>query len=276
MPAISLDDIGSSAQARPKKKTSKATVKAATSIKKAKSVKVVSKGIRAKKKKKRDPALDLMPTLIDADSMYSEIAAATAKKQAEDEAPKKKKKKKKENAVDTIKKAKKKRDKPAKTTDLAALEGQLMEVLDDIPDVIKQENEQLQEYITMFTKCQSIARICEKQYEVSKQSKDIYALMQLYNQMREIIADLRALRDVNQLGEILNSEVLGPFAESAGTILISVFHAITAWNKNNLDVDSIANAHAATQQIIRSAAKDIEQAYQAGLDKTVGIFSASA
>lgn len=151
-----------------------------------------------------------------------------------------------------------------------------MEVMDEIPDVIKQENDQIAEYMTMFKQCQNMARLCEGAYRDKKQSRDIYALMQLYNQMREIIADLRALRDVGQLGEILNAEVLGPFAESAGTILVGVFHQINAWNKKNLPVELISAAQNSTQNIIRRAAKDVEQSYQAGLDKTVQIFSASA
>ena len=151
-----------------------------------------------------------------------------------------------------------------------------MAVVDDIPDAIKQENDQIQEYLTMFTQCQAMARECEKMYLDKKQSRDIYALMKLYDQMREIIADLRALRDVSQLADILNQEVLGPFAESAGTILVSVFHQVNAWNKKNLPVELIANAQAAMQNIIRKSAKDVEQSYQAGLDKTVQIFSASA
>ena len=268
MAAISLDDIGTFAQ--PTKKKSKAKVKAKTTAKKAK---VVSTGVKVKKKKKSDPSKDIMPSQIDPESFYADIAASQKAVNAvkEEKAPKKKKK---ENPVDVIKKKKNKNKKLS--TDIVALEGELMQVMDEIPDVIKQENEQIAEYMVMFKQCQNMSRICEQAYEEKKQSRDIYALMQLYNQMREIIADLRALRDVSQLADILNEEVMGPFAESAGTILVGVFHSINAWNKKNLPVELIAGAQNQTQTIIRNAAKDIEQAYQAGLAKTVQIFSASA
>ncbi|QZE56379.1 hypothetical protein pEaSNUABM40_00185 [Erwinia phage pEa_SNUABM_40] len=273
MAAISLDDIGSFAQA-PAKKKSKAKVKAKTTVKKAKTV---SKGVKVKKKKKSDSVNDELPKHIDPESFYSDIAASQKAMQSlnEPKPEKVKKKKKKENAVDTLKK-KKKKDKKSLSTDVAVLEGQFIEAMDEIPDVIKQENAQIQEYMTMFTQCQDMARICEKQYKAGKQSRDIYALMQLYNQMREIIADLRALRDVGQLGEILNVEVLAPFAESAGTILVDVFHKLNAWNKKNLPIEMIAGAQNQVTQIVRNAAKDIEQSYQASLSKTVQIFSASA
>lgn len=274
MAAISLDDIGSFAQpAKASAKKSKAKVKAKTTVKKAKTV---SKGVKVKKKKKSDPSKDVLPKHIDPDDFYSDIAASQKAMQSLDEPKPKKAKKKKENAVDTIKKKKKKKESRSLSTDMVALEGQFLEVMADVPDVIKQENDQIAEYMTMFKQCQSMARLCEEQYTKSKQSRDIYALMQLYNQMREIIADLRALRDVSQLAEILNEEVMGPFAESAGTILVGVFHQINAWNKKNLPVEMIAGAQNQTQTIIRNAAKDIEQAYQAGLSKTVQIFSASA
>lgn len=275
MAAISLDDIGSFAQSAAKKK-SKAKVKAKTTVKKAKTV---SKGVKVKKKKKSDPSNDVLPQNTDADDFYADIAAtqkAIKSLPAPDADPvKKPKKKKKENAVDTIKK-KKKKDKKSLSNDIVALEGQFIEAMADVPDVIKQENEQIAEYMTMFKQCQDMARLCEKNYKEKLQSRDIYALMQLYNQMREIIADLRALRDVGQLGEILNEEVLGPFAESSGTILVSVFHQVNAWNKKNLPIELVNAAQNAVQAIIRRAAKDVEQSYQASLTKTVQIFSASA
>ena len=275
MAAISLDDIGSFAQPAAKKK-SKAKVKAKTTVKKAKTV---SKGVKVKKKKKSDPSNDMLPQNTDAGDFYADIAAtqkAIKSLPAPDAEPvKKPKKKKKENAVDTIKK-KKKKDKKSLSNDIVALEGQFIEAMADVPDVIKQENEQIAEYMTMFKQCQDMARLCEKNYKEKLQSRDIYALMQLYNQMREIIADLRALRDVGQLGEILNEEVLGPFAESSGTILVSVFHQVNAWNKKNLPIELVNAAQNAVQAIIRRAAKDVEQSYQAGLTKTVQIFSASA
>lgn len=275
MAAISLDDIGSFAQPVEKKK-SKAKVKAKTTVKKAKTV---SKGVKVKKKKKSDPSKDLLPQNTDAGDFYSDIAATQRAIKAlpapEAESVKKPKKKKKENAVDTIKK-KKKKDKKSLSRDVAALEGQFIEAMADVPDVIKQENDQIQEYMTMFKQCQAMARECEKLYLDKKQSRDVYALMKLYDQMREIIADLRALRDVGQLGEILNEEVLGPFAESSGTILVSVFHQVNAWNKKNLPIELVNAAQNAVENIVRRAAKDIEQSYQAGLTKTVQIFSASA
>lgn len=272
MAAISLDDIGSFAQPAKTGKKSKAKVKAKTTVKKAKTV---SKGVKVKKKKKSDPSKDVLPKHIDPDDFYSDIAASQKAMQSLEEPKPKKVKKKKENAVEAIKK-KKKKEKKSLSTDVAALEGQFLEAMAEVPDVIRQENDQIAEYLTMFKQCQSMARICEDAYKDKKQSRDIYALMQLYNQMREIIADLRALRDVSQLAEILNAEVMGPFAESAGTILIGVFHQINAWNKKNLPVEMIAGANNQTETIIRNAAKDIEQAYQAGLSKTVQIFSASA
>lgn len=270
MAAISLDDIGSYAQ--PAKK-GKAKVKAKTTAVRAKTV---SKGVKVKKKKKKSEA-ELLPQHIDPDTFYSDIASTQKAMKSLEHKPKKKKKKKSDNPVDVLKKTKGKKSKSKSlSTDIVALEGELMQVMSEVPDVIKQENEQIAEYMTMFTQCQNMARICEEAYRDKKQSRDIYALMQLYNQMREIIADLRALRDVGQLGDILNEEVLGPFAESAGTILVGVFHQINAWNKKNLPVELISGAHGAMENIIRKAAKDVEQSYQAGLDKTVQIFSASA
>lgn len=272
MAAISLDDLDAIGQsARPSKKKKTGT-KAKSTAKKAKTAKVVS-SVKIKKKKTKSLLDDDLPTSFDAAALL-ELPPPKQKKTKEEKAAKPKKKK---NAAEAeiAQKKKKKKGLPS-TTEVSSMEAQVGELLAEIPDVMKQENEQIAEYLIMFTKLRDMARTCEQQYFKSKQSRDVYALMQIYNQMREVIADLRALRDVGQMGEILNAEVITPLTEACGNSLIKYSQELMAWANGHLDPDAIANMRAASDKILGRNAQDMQSAYLNSLDKTVQIFSSSS
>lgn len=274
--SISLDDLdaigrtASKSSTKKKKKTIKAksTAKPAKSVStptKAKKVKIITS---SKVKKKKTEKFDPDAIALDAASMYADIAAAKEQTMV------KTKKKKKDVVEETIKKKKKKKTGLAlpSANEGRDLDAQMQDVLAAIPDAVKQENDQLTEYQVMFTKLRRMARICERLYFAKKQSRDVYALMKIYDQMREIIADMRALRDVGQLGDTLNAEVLGPLAQANATSLIGFHQAVNAWAKANMPEHTIANFREASDIIVRKCAKDMEQNYHNSLTKTVEVF----
>lgn len=271
--SLSLDDLDAIGSMAQKSKKKKSGIKAKSTAKRAKSAKVVS-SVKVKKKKKTGDLLNSEPSLVD---LLPEAAPAKKSKAAKPEKVDKPKKKKKINAAqhEIGKKVKKKAGVPT-GTELVMMEAQVGELMADIPDVIKQENEQIGEYLIMFDKLRDMARECENKYLDKKESRDIYALMQIYNQMREVIADLRALRDVGQLGEILNTEVLGPLVESSANSIVKIRQELLAWSNGHLNPDDLANFTAAVDKIVRRNAKDIQTAYEGSLNKTVQIFSSSA
>lgn len=270
--ALSLDDLDAIGGAAQKSKKKKSGIKAKSTAKRAKSAKVVS-SVKVKKKKKTGDLFNAEPSL---DHLLDDVPAKKPKA-AKAEKVEKPKKKKKINAAqrEIEKKVKKKAGVPT-GLEIATMEAQVGELMADIPDIIKQENEQIGEYLIMFDKLRAMARECEAKYMAKKESRDIYALMQLYNQMREVIADLRALRDVGQLGEILNTEVLGPLVESSANSIVKIRQELLAWSNGHLNPDDLANFSAALDKIIRRNAKDIQTAYEGSLNKTVQIFSSSA
>lgn len=251
MPAISLDDYGSDAAERkkPAKKKSGTKIKVKSTAKKAKTV----SSVKIKKGKKKREKEDLNVAL-DPDTLYAEAAKAGKKAKKE------------------------KSDKPKKKNVPALLSTEAMELeaqefIEAIPDIVRQENEQIDEYIRMFEQLKKIVRKAENQYLDSGQGRDLYPLMQVYNQMRELIADLRALRDVGQLGEVISSEVVSPFAQMGGNIMIKMQQEIDAWIKSNSDdTDFIANSKAATDAILRRSAKEFQISYEAALNKTIEVF----
>lgn len=51
--------------------------------------------------------------------------------------------------------------------------------------------------------------------------------MQTYNQIREVIADMRALRDMGSIGDRVNQEILYPFVQSAAKDAGEFYQSIT-------------------------------------------------
>lgn len=270
--ALSLDDLDAIGGAAQKSKKKKSGIKAKSTAKKAKGVKVIS-SVKKKKKKKTGDLLDVSP---DVENLLKDLEKPKKPKAAKPEKVKKEKKPKVNAAKAEIEKKRKKKTGVATGQEVALMEAQMGELMAEIPDAIKQENDQIAEYMIMFNKLRDMARICEEKYMLKKESRDIYALMQIYNQMREVIADLRALRDVSQLGEILNIEVLGPLVEASANSVVKIRQELLAWSNGHLNPDDLANFSAALDKIIRRNAKDIQTSYEGSLTKTVQIFSSSA
>ena len=252
MPAISLDDYGKDS-ALPKKKSGTSSgkkVKAKTTAKKAKVVSSVKS-----KKKKKTSKFDPESLKLDPEKLYTE-AAEEGKKAVAKKARAEKKKKKLPAVISTVE-----------------MEMEAQQYIEAIPDIIRQENEQIDEYIRMFEQMKLIVRKAETTYLEKGQGRDLYPLMQVYNQMRELIADLRALRDVGQLGEVISSEVVSPFAQLGGNTMVKMTQEINAWIKSNCDdLSLIENSKEAIDGILRRAAKDFQISYEAALAKTVEVF----
>lgn len=269
MAAIELSDIDYSDKKKKgiKVKKKKSSIKPKTTVKKAKVVS--SAKIRVKKKKSesfKDVPIALDPTVLYAEAAEEGKRITDKREKAAKRATKAKEK------LEEQKPKKKKKNLPA-VMDTGEMQTQVSEILDALPDVVKQENQQLDEYIHMFNTLQTVARIAEEKYVDTKQSRDIYPLMQVYNQMRELIADLRALRDVGQLGEVMNSEVLSPFANMSASIMIKLVQDAKAWSKSHSsDLSFIQNFSDAVDNLLRKSAKDMEQSYHASLQKTVEVF----
>ncbi len=239
---ISLDDLDTDV----KKKKKKKKIVAASSAKKAKSVplstakksKTVSKGLKAKKNKTEPLSIDgIGADLIFADMEPPAPAPALQETQSD------------------------------------ALEGQLLDAIAHVPPSVQRDNEQFQEYLMMFKACQKMARVIELRFEDRQSPRDVYPLMKLYEQMREIIADLRAIKDVTELGEVVNAEVISPLVESLGAVLIGYHQNVIAWINANCTNDQIANANHHLKKELQKTAKDMEQSYHNSLEKTMQIFA---
>jgi hypothetical protein len=120
---------------------------------------------------------------------------------------------------------------------LARLSTKTVEVAqsDDFPAVeflsrpvseFTSEHEFLQEYEHIYGTQSTIirrleARLTDEDSNIS--SKDIYALSTMYSQMRETIADMRSIKDMNTQAEALAMNVFDPAMKAAGESLVNVY-----------------------------------------------------
>lgn len=177
----------------------------------------------------------------------------------------------KEEAEDEPKKKKRKRkiDEPATTRQLAKVERRReameVELLQYIPQA--HEDEFDTQYRNMFDKLKTITETFENRMMEQPSGRDVYALSTLYSQMREVIADMRASKDVESQMRELESSAYSGFVKSVGQTYINLlFHISRDIRSNVKDLDT-------QQQIIKSmegAFKDqsdvAQQSYHAMLD----------
>lgn len=185
--------------------------------------------------------------------------------------PKKKKKKKKSRSKESI--AERRESKKNKlANNVPALEGALESMIQENPQI--KEHDQFQEYVDIFTSLQDIARIKEEQCRNNNaQSKDVYALMQVYNQMRDVIADIRALKDITQVADQINVDVLEPFAQSTASILMDLYQSVEQLARKTLQQDEIMPFVTQLKAYTKGAGVSLQEAYQNSNSKTIEVLS---
>lgn len=144
----------------------------------------------------------------------------------------------------------------------AELENQFeeaLEVVERMPSVFEQENEQLSQYRHMFTKLKKMIRIAEKKYMDSHQSRDMYAVLKAYDQMREMIADLRALADYTQHVETLKVDVIDPFTQSVAAALIEYHKGVDKYLQQNMSSADFRLANQKLKHLASEAGVKIQE-----------------
>lgn len=212
-----------------------------------------SKKPKAKKNRKKEskkPDYTLDPEKEKKRKRKKKADAQKAKEQ--EEKPKKKKKRKKKTVGDYIKegkpdKARKKMEK-LQSKAMSTLESQELEEMEEVSEEAEavlmpssassSEVEFIKEYDHIYSTLGSIIRkleerMTEKDSNVS--SKDVYALMTMYSQMRETIADIRSIKDMNEQAEDLAQQVFDPAAKSAGESLVNIYYKTTSIIRQNVD-----------------------------------------
>lgn len=133
--------------------------------------------------------------------------------------------------------------------------------------------EQIDQYIRMFSKLRRISKIAEKQYFTKKQGKDIYALMKVYDQLREVIADMRALQDVSEYVESINFEVLQPYVQQTAQSLIDLIRSITQFAEGRLSEEDAQALIVYIKKKGKATGVNLNDAYRNAVDNTRNILA---
>lgn len=226
-----------------------------------------AKPLRVKKKKKLSVADEFAPN-------------RKRKRPADDDVPKRKPKRRKSANVEpeTVKKKVTTKKALAKITasssaserrdELERLKAEAEAVIERIPVNNSEDAEQLAQYRHMFDKLVDIANILEDNITRNKNGREVYPLMQTYNQIREVIADMRALRDVGAMGSLLNDEVLAPMMQSISQDTVDLYQAVVRLHASHLDPQQAAALKPKVDQLFSSAATSMQRSYENSLDKS--------
>ena len=188
-----------------------------------------------------------------------------------------KKKKRKKDKVETPearekrKKKEKRRlrkaEKLRESTDLAIIEAnEDMILVGEVVGVTNTEQEYMDEYRNMFTSLQQLKTDYELMMGDKPQSKDVYALMSMYSQMRECINDMRLINDSGEQAEHLCRTVLEPFLKSVADSMIQSFYKTMSAITASAPEAQIVDLTAKLKEITASSSLDVQKSYDTAKD----------
>ena len=117
-------------------------------------------------------------------------------------------------------------------------------------------------YHLMFKKLRKIMRATEKRVVDSEKSTDIYALMALYNQMREVIADLRSMIDLSQNTQRIIDQVLYPLTRDISNNYIDSIYKTMKSLRMQVDGEKFTELRSELEKFMGEHGKYIQAAYE--------------
>ncbi len=139
----------------------------------------------------------------------------------------------------------------------------LIERMED--SVFDQNREQFDQYRAMFDNLVDIANTCLERYESSKSTREIYALMKVYDQLREVIADMKALQDVSDYLSNIDENVIRPFATAAADQLMELIRSLNTKANSILSPDQAATLMDHMKKQSKNTGLKLKEAYNASL-----------
>lgn len=139
--------------------------------------------------------------------------------------------------------------------------------------VFDQNRQQLEQYADMFSRSVRIANIFETKLlhpaeGKEPQSKDVYALIKLYEEIREIIADMKALQDVNEYTQRLDEDVLIPFARGSAAIMLTLVRNIEKHAEKFLSAEEAKSMIEFVRKTGINSGVNIQDLYDIAKDQT--------
>ena len=185
----------------------------------------------------------------------AKAAVKTKKKKPEEVGPDGKPLPKKDSTPEMLSKAK------AKVKDM---KKELREDMDDVDSKLEgfADNTWIHTYELMFRRLKKIMRTMEARVMNSSHAQDIYALMALYNQMREVIADIRSMIDLSQNTQRIIDNILYPMVRDISNNYVDAIFMIKKTLRANVDSERYIELKSALDDCLKEHAKYIQSSYE--------------
>ena len=213
----------------------------------------------ARKRKKPKPEVEQRD-----DDLDTDLGAESKRFSHTDDAPIKKKKRKTDLETTPTPKKKKKistdslREKAAKKR--ADLDSEMEEIDSQAEEFA--DSTWVKTYHVMFRKLRKIMRATEDRVVDSEKAADIYALMALYNQMREVIADLRSMIDLSQNTQRIIDQVLYPLTRDISNNYVDSIYKTMKSLRMHVDGEKYTELKTELEKVMGEHGKYIQAAYE--------------
>lgn len=136
------------------------------------------------------------------------------------------------------------------------------------------ENEYMATYGHMFDRLIEITQKTEKDcLEAGRTTKHIYALMQLYNQLRELIHDIRTISDSAQQGHVLVSDVIRPTFSDIGQNVGDMIYYLKRDLREHLNGDTYKEVSKKLEHYASEHGRFLQGCYHRSSEQVMKIFT---
>ena len=136
-----------------------------------------------------------------------------------------------------------------------------------------QEKEQYEEYLHMFSKLKTSIRMFERELKFSKSTRNVYALIALYSQQREVIADIRSITDYTENVNRIMTSLIQPLFSNITQSNLDIFYHIRKLMIEVSKDDQTQYALKRLEDLMREQGKYLQDKYENASEKLVQIVS---
>ena len=148
-----------------------------------------------------------------------------------------------------------------KSRELQATVKKQEEALEIPTNIASFEKEYLQEYLRLYDTLKTLCLRVEQRCHSSKGSRDVYALMALYSQQREIIADIRSIKDLSEQVHLLIRHVLQPYTSAIAQSILDMFYHLKKIVKEVCPPEDLDSVTKLLDNLMRDQGKQLQQRY---------------
>jgi hypothetical protein len=135
------------------------------------------------------------------------------------------------------------------------LEQSFDNLVERIPNALEEEQEQISQYRMMFDNLCTMTRVLETSFKEKPTDRTMYAIIKAYGELREIIADMRALADFSHHSDMIRSDIVNPLAEGCAAGFVEYHKAVIGLLRSSIT----PNEYLLLEQKIKGFAQTVGQ-----------------